>query len=1270
MKHRSKRLLSILLSLVLMLGLVPGMSLTAYAEDVYDLWVGNTRVTSTNMGNVLGNNTVSFTPANGDTPATLTLNGANITTIGENNSLIRCKLGTAGENPWDTVYHPLNIVLSGTNIVSNSNASSGINCKGSVTISGSGSLTVNVKNYGIASDYGVNISGGEVTAIGSYCGIYGTVKNSMAGTGWTNTAGTEGETAIAASTTGQDLSYKKVHFLASSHTHSFNYSATGATITATCGEEGCTLPVVDNKPTATLTIAAPLHTTYGDGNEATAVITDANSIQGEAKVQYQKKTGESYGTATETAPTDAGTYKASITVGGATASVEYSIAKADPTANAPTGLTATYGQTLADVSLEGKNPDSNTPGTWAWADSTQSVGNVVSPAATFKANFTPNSSNYKTVENVDVEVTVSAADPTTPTNLTATYGQTLADVTLPADWAWAVETTTSVGDAGTNTFKANYTAPNANYNSKTDVDVEVTVEKANAVAATVTANNRNYDGTEQPLVTVDNSTLVGGEMQYALGTATEATEQYTTSIPAKTEAGTYYVWYKAVGDGNHNSSEAACATAKILAEISQTVTFKVANGSWDDETTADKTVTLTGFEGDTLKLAATDIPAVGNKPADTCKAGAWDFVPSTEAEITAATTYTYTYTAKDAISQTVTFKVVNGSWDDETTADKTVTLTGLEGDALKLAATDIPAVGNKPADTYKAGAWDVTPSTEAEITAATTYTYTYAAKDSISQTVTFKVVNGSWDDGTNTDKVVTLNGLEGEALKLAANQIPAVGTKPADTYKAGAWDVEPSTEAEITAATTYTYAYVAKDVYTVTVTNDGNGTGTAAPASGVEGTEVTLIATPNEGYAFKEWQVISGGVTVTDNKFTIGAANVTVKAVFSAVSQGSLKYEVINETGTSIISGSNIGEVAQAIYEAMSLPQDADVYIWIDNTLLTEAQVPAADKNALRQGLKKLGAQAGEYMDISLYISVNHGKAEKLHETAKTFKFVLRVPVELWKPGRIFYLLRCHEGKIDLIDSTTGDILNGETDLFSTYLIAYRDAGTEPTITPTATVTETPSETPTVTPTSTVTETPSETPAVTPTATTTDTPSETPTVTPTATATDTPSETPAVTPTITPEITATPTPAPATDPTKFDDVAVASDSFTFKVKWEGGAEKSIDFTLYKQGGEVYHHGFDKKVVSSREWHYSAWFSSPAACYIIQKPVEGYKTRYENVGVYAQVTDRLCDGGTIVNYKVPKTGDEANPALWLGMVMIGMTALCVTVVAGKRRKAKK
>ena len=86
------------------------------------------------------------------------------------------------------------------------------------------------------------------------------------------------------------------------------------------------------------------------------------------------------------------------------------------------------------------------------------------------------------------------------------------------------------------------------------------------------------------------------------------------------------------------------------------------------------------------------------------------------------------YMKKPAISQTVTFKVVNGYWNNETNNEITVTLTGFEGDTLKLSPGDIPAVGNKPAEHYKAGSWDTVPSTDVAITEEKVFTYTYAEK--------------------------------------------------------------------------------------------------------------------------------------------------------------------------------------------------------------------------------------------------------------------------------------------------------------------------------------------------------------------------------------------------------------------------------------------------------------------------------------------------------------------------------------------------------------
>ena len=68
--------------------------------------------------------------------------------------------------------------------------------------------------------------------------------------------------------------------------------------------------------------------------------------------------------------------------------------------------------------------------------------------------------------------------------------------------------------------------------------------------------------------------------------------------------------------------------------------------------------------------------------------------------------------------------------------------------------------------------------------------------------------------------------------------------------------------------------------HTVTVKTDGNGIAFASPLLAVAGTEITLTAMPKKGYHFKEWQVISGGVAIENNKFLMPDSNVEVNAVF------------------------------------------------------------------------------------------------------------------------------------------------------------------------------------------------------------------------------------------------------------------------------------------------------------------------------------------------------------------------------------------------------
>jgi hypothetical protein len=74
--------------------------------------------------------------------------------------------------------------------------------------------------------------------------------------------------------------------------------------------------------------------------------------------------------------------------------------------------------------------------------------------------------------------------------------------------------------------------------------------------------------------------------------------------------------------------------------------------------------------------------------------------------------------------------------------------------------------------------------------------------------VTYKVVGGTWSDGTTADKT--------EAVQIGAKpaSVPT-GMKASEGYTDGAWDIDPST-VTITKPTTFTYTFTAKPAETIT----------------------------------------------------------------------------------------------------------------------------------------------------------------------------------------------------------------------------------------------------------------------------------------------------------------------------------------------------------------------------------------------------------------------------------------------------------------------
>ena len=117
--------------------------------------------------------------------------------------------------------------------------------------------------------------------------------------------------------------------------------------------------------------------------------------------------------------------------------------------------------------------------------------------------------------------------------------------------------------------------------------------------------------------------------------------------------------------------------------------------------------------------------------------------------------------------------------------------------------------------------------------------------------------------------------------------------------------------------------------------------------------------------------------------------------------------------------------------------------------------------------------------------------------------------------------------------------------------------------------------------------------------------------------------------------------------------------------WTGMDENEerpeITLTLYCNGQQIN----KKPKLDKNGWYH--FYNLPlreSPYYVVETPVDGYATSYENGGSYADVTDRVYDGGTITNHKLPKTMDSQPLALY-GFLLV--VALAGVVFCWKKRQ---
>ena len=165
--------------------------------------------------------------------------------------------------------------------------------------------------------------------------------------------------------------------------------------------------------------------------------------------------------------------------------------------------------------------------------------------------------------------------------------------------------------AGNHTFRFSATCDGY---EKMSEDIAVTVQKADirSITPPTAQENLTYTGQEQALITAG-SVANYGTMQYSL------TENgtYSQDIPTGTDAGTYTVWYRVIGDENHNDTAPTSVAVRIGRKPLTITKVACAAKIYDGTTTVEPTSVI--FDNVTLNrgtdytvTARFDDASVGN----------------------------------------------------------------------------------------------------------------------------------------------------------------------------------------------------------------------------------------------------------------------------------------------------------------------------------------------------------------------------------------------------------------------------------------------------------------------------------------------------------------------------------------------------------------------------------------------------------------------------------------------------------------------------------
>jgi methionine-rich copper-binding protein CopC len=635
-------------------------------------------------------------------------------------------------------------------------------------------------------------------------------------------------------------------------TYTIYYQVTATNYTTKTGSFTITI----SKASGSVTKPTAKSLTYS--GSAQALVNAGSSSTG--TIQYKLDSGN-YSTTIPTA-TNAGTYKVYYKVVGDSnhndvteASVSVTIATKAMTVSATNG-SATYSgsATNGGASVSVTTPSSGYTIKYGTASGTYNLTSIptYTNAGTYTIYYQVTATNYTTKTGSFTITIATKAMTVSTTNGSATYsgsatnGGAKVSVTTPSS-GYTIKYGTTNGtydltsiptytNAGTYTIYYQVTA--TNYTTKTG-SFTITINKANGSVTAPTAKSLTYSGSAQALVNAGSSST--GTIQYKLGSS----GSYSTSIPTAINAGTYTVYYKVVGDSNHND----------VAEASVSVTIAKASGSVTKPTA--KSLTYSG--------SAQALVNAGSSSTGTI-----------QYKLDSGNYSTTIPTATNAGTYTVYYKVVGDSnHNDVTEASVSVTIAKASGSVTKPTAKSLTYsgsaqalvnVGSSSTGTiqYKLGSSGSYSTSIPTAINAGTYTVYYkvvgdsnhndVTEASVSVTIATKAMTVSATNGSATYSGSATNG--GASVSVTT---PSSGY----TIKYGTT----SGSYTLTSIPTYTNAGTYTIYYQVTATNYTTKTGSFTITIATK----TMTVSATNGSATYSGSATNGGASVSVTTPSSGA---------------------------------------------------------------------------------------------------------------------------------------------------------------------------------------------------------------------------------------------------------------------------------------------------------------------------------------------------------------------------------------------------------------